>query len=100
MSTLRIELIVWHHKRRTRQQPYSASAFLIEPGRLPHEMIAGGNCNEAESESQAARGALRELQEQLGKVVGASMASDAHDAVVRAALADPVAAITERRSMG
>ena len=96
---LRVELILWHHQRQTRRMPYSASAYLIAPGRKPHEMIAGGSCNEAENESQAAREALRELQEQLGRVVGAAMATDLHDEVVRAALADPLAAVTERRSV-
>lgn len=39
MSALKIELIVWHHKRRTRRQPYSAAAYLLDPSKPQHHQV-------------------------------------------------------------
>jgi hypothetical protein len=95
--TLRVEMIVWHHKRRTRREPYSAAAYLVDYTKpRHHQVIEGGTCLEAGSEGEAARDALREIQERLGasdlvsKLVG-------HDEVLVRALADPVGVIGERR---
>ncbi len=90
-NTLHIELIVWHHRRRTARQPYSATAYLIDPARLEHyRVVEAGLCYEAGSEGEAARDALRDLQERCER-------QGKYDADLVRALADPVAAISERR---
>lgn len=92
---LQIELIVWHHKRRTARAPYSAAAYLIDPSKPQNrQLIEAGNCSEAGTEGEAARDALRALQTALGDGEGA------WGELVRRALLDPVGAVTERRTVG
>ncbi|WP_309713991.1 hypothetical protein [Armatimonas sp.] len=91
-TTLKIEMIVWHHKRRTRRQPYSAAAYLIDPSKPEHhQILEAGSCSEAGTEGEAARDALRDLQERRERLVGT------YDPELVRALADPVGAISERR---
>lgn len=97
MSTpeLALELIITHHKRRRARLPYSASVYLINTALpSPRDLIDSGRCEEAESEGEAARNALRELQERRERLAGA------HDALLMRALLDPVGAITKRRTVG
>ena len=95
---LHIELIVWHHKRRTRRLPYSAAAYLVDPSKPKHhQVIEGGTCLEAGSEGEAARDALRELQESLATSDLVDQLQGRHEPVLRVALADPVGAIMQRR---
>ena len=92
-----IELIVWHHKRRTRRQPYSAAAYLLDPSKDKyHKDIEAGECLEAGSEGEAARDALRDLQESLATSDLVMPLELAHEVLI-AALGDPVGAIGERR---
>ena len=86
---------MWHHKRRTRRLPYSAHAYLVQPGRKPFEVIEAGNCDEAGTEGEAARDALRALQEALGDGDGALGGE-----ILRRALLDPLEAISERLVVG
>lgn len=87
-----IDVIVWHHERRTARPPYSAAAYLINGNAKPGgDLVEAGNCDEASNEVEAARLALRALQEALG---------DRCPALVIAALVDPVGAITERWRVG
>ncbi|WP_394794888.1 hypothetical protein [Armatimonas sp.] len=89
---LKIELIALHHKRRRSKPPYSATAYLVDSSLpAPRDLIDAGRCEEAEGEEDAMRAALRDLQTRL---------NGQHDALVRAVLADPVGAITERRRVG
>ena len=91
-QALTIELIVWHHRRRTRRQPYSAAAYLTDPSKPQHhQVIEAGSCTDGGTEGEAARDALRDLQERCERLVGE------HDAELVRALADPVGAISERR---
>ena len=96
--TLRIELTVWHYRRCTRRLPYSASAYLInidKPGY--RQAIIGGSCLEAGSEGEAARDALRDLQERLGSSDLLADLQGQPNATLLVALSDPVGAISERR---
>lgn len=91
-QALTIELIVWHHRRRTRRQPYSAAAYLTNPSKPEHhQVIEAGSCTDGSTEGEAARDALRNLQERRERLVGA------HDPELVQALNDPVGAISERR---
>lgn len=79
-----IELIVWHHKRRTRRLPYSAAAYLLDPSKPEnHQVLEAGSCSEAGTEHEAARNALRELQERRER-------QGKHDPELVRALSDPV----------
>jgi hypothetical protein len=90
-SGLKIELIVWHHRRRTRRLPYSAAAYLLDPSKPEHhQVIEAGSCLEAGTEGEAARDALRELQERLG-ASDVLKAKERYDEVLVRALADPEA---------
>jgi hypothetical protein len=88
---LSIELIVWFHTRRTRRQPYSAAAYLIDLN-LPtaRQTIEGGMCLESDSEAEAAREALRDLQERL---------EGQHAPILIRALKNPTESITKRREV-
>ena len=107
MSTLSLELIVWHHKRRTRRQPYSAAAYLLDPSKPEHhQVIEAGSCTDAGTEGEAARDALRDLHERCERLGGASelrlvgehdAESEVRTSTLVRVLADPVGAISERR---
>jgi hypothetical protein len=87
---MQIEVIVWHHKRRTVTPPYSASAYLVDLS-LPEarQVIAAGSCDAADGELVAAREALRNLQNRL--------TLPEYRALVDGALVDPERVIRERR---
>lgn len=83
-APLAIELIVWHHKRRTRRLPYSAAAYLLDPSKPEHhQVLEAGSCAEAGTEGEAARDALRDLQERRDH-------QGKHDPELVRALSDPV----------
>lgn len=87
---MQIEVIVWHHHRRTVTPPYSASAYLIDPyPRHGGDVIAAGSCDAADGELVAAREALRNLQNRL--------TLPEYRALVDGALTDPERVIRERR---
>ncbi len=89
MSTLTIELIIWHHKRRTRRLPYSAAAYLLDPSKPEHhQVLEAGSCSEAGTEGEAARDALRELQTRRDH-------QDKHDPELVRALADPLGGLAD-----
>lgn len=90
-ENLSIELIVWFHTRRTRRQPYSAAAYLIDLN-LPtaRQTIEGGTCLESGSEAEAAREALRDLQERLQGEYAPTL--------IRA-LQNPIGSITAKRDV-
>ena len=91
-APLKVELFVWHHKRRTRRQPYSAAAYLLDPSKPQHhQVIEAGSCTDAGTEGEAARDALRDLQERCERLAGQ------YDTELVRALRDPVGAISERR---
>lgn len=99
-APLKVELIVWHHQRRTRRQPYSAAAYLLDPSKPDHhQVIEAGSCTDGGTEGEAARDALRDLQERCERLGGASelRLAGEYDAELVRALAYPVRAISERR---
>lgn len=88
--TLTIEVIVWHHKRRTARPPYSASAYLVDMAQPEaRQVIASGSCTEADGDLVAAREALRNLRDRL--------TLPEYRALAGAAMIDPEQVIRERR---
>ena len=94
-SSYKIELIVTHHKRRRSRPPFSATAYLVDSSKTaPSDLLDAGRCEEAGSGGEAARDALRDLQQRRERLTGVC------DAVLNQALLDPLGAITLQRVVG
>lgn len=89
-TAMQVELIVWARKGLSGDMEYSSQATLVEPHEHADRTIQMGYSQGSASEYLAAREALRDLYGRVSEEMRGCLAN---------AVADPVQAITERRSL-